>query len=134
MIKTMAETTRQCTHIGDDGKQCNAWARHDKAFCYRHDPDSRELSLEASRRGGLAREIEIETPLEAIPVSTAKDVVTLITRTINEVRAGTLDPRIANTIGYLAGHLIRAFEVAELEGKVEEVRAVLLERKPLKKG
>jgi hypothetical protein len=50
------------------------------------------------------------------------------------VLAGTLDPRIANTIGYLAGHLIRAFEVAELEGKVEEVRAVLLDRKPIKKG
>lgn len=133
MIKTMTET-KQCTHIGDDGQQCRAWARHDKEYCFRHDPESREVSIEASRRGGLAREIAVETPLEAIPVSTAKDVVTLITRTINEVRAGTLDPRIANTIGYLAGHLIRAFEVAELEGKVEEVRAVLIGRKPIKKG
>jgi len=129
----MAET-KQCTHIGSDGQQCGAWARHNKEFCFRHDPESKELSLEASRRGGLAKEIEIETPLEAIPVSTPKDVVILITKTINEVRAGKLDPRIANTIGYLAGHLIRAFEVAEIEGKVEEVRAVLLERKPIKKG
>jgi hypothetical protein len=92
------------------------------------------MGLEASRRGGLSREVEIETPLEAVPVSTSKDVVTLLTRTISEVRSGRLDPRIANTIGYLAGHLIRAFEVAELAGKVEEVRAVLLERKPIKKG
>lgn len=125
---------KQCKYTLDDGTQCGAWARINKDYCFSHDPESRNAKLLAVRKGGLAREIEVETPLEAIPVSTAKDVVTLITRTINEVRAGRLDPRIANTIGYLAGHLIRAFEVAELEGKVEEVRAVLLERKPLKKG
>ena len=107
---------------------------HDKEHCYRHDPNSRDLSLEASRRGGLAREVELLTPLEEMPINTSKDVVKLIATTINEVRTGKLDPRIANTIGFLAGHLIRAYEVAELEDKVEEVKAVLLERKPLKKG
>lgn len=131
----MSDTdSRQCNHIKDGGEQCEAWALKGKDFCYRHDPESRAVSLEASRKGGLAKDAEIVTPLETIPVHNAKDVVKLISQTIKEVRAGILDPRIATTIGYLSGHLIRAFEVAELEGKVEEVRAVLLERKPMKKG
>ena len=125
---------KKCKQILDDGTQCGAWALTGKAFCFSHDPESRERKLEAVKRGGLAREIEIETPLARISVATPKDVVTLLAQTIHEVREGTLDPRIANTIGYLTGHLIRAFEVAELDGKMEEVRAVLIERRPIKKG
>ena len=120
--------TKQCSYTKEDGQQCSAWALKGKDYCFRHDPDSRALSLEASRRGGLVKKIEIETPLEAIPVSAPKDVVVLLTKTINEVRQGKLDPRIANTIGYLAGVLVRALEVAEVARKVDEVRAVLLVR------
>ena len=125
---------KKCKHTLDDGTSCGAWALKEKNFCFSHDPDSRERKLEAVRKGGLAREITIDTPLATIAVASPKDVVTLLAQTINEVRAGTLDPRIANTIGYLTGHLIRAFEVAELDGKMEEVRAVLIERRPIKKG
>ncbi len=92
---------KQCTQILDNGEQCGAWARHEKDFCFRHDPETKALSLEASRKGGLAKEVAITTPLNAVPVNTSKDVVILLAKTINEVRAGTLDPRIANTIGYL---------------------------------
>jgi hypothetical protein len=55
-----------------------------------------------------------------------------LTVTIEEVRTGKLDPRIANTIGFLAGHLTRAYEVAELEHKVDEIRAVIKQRTPMK--
>jgi len=125
---------KKCKHKLDDGIQCGAWALKEKEFCFSHDPESREKKLEAVRRGGLAREIAIDTPLATIAVASPKDVVMLLAQTIHEVRAGTLDCRIANTIGYLTGHLIRAFEVAELDGKMEEVRAVLIERRPIKKG
>lgn len=125
---------KKCKQTLDDGQQCGAYSLKDKDFCFSHDPESREKKLEAVRKGGLAKEIVIDTPLATIAVNTPKDVVMLLAQTINEVRAGTLDPRIANTIGYLTGHLIRAFEVAEIDGKMEEVRAVLVERRPIKKG
>jgi len=119
---------KKCKYILEDGQKCGGWALKDKDYCFSHDPDSREKKLLAVRKGGLAKEIEILTPLEAVPVSTSKDVVVLLTKTINEVREGRLDPRIGSAIGYLAGQLIRALEVAEVESKVEQVRAVLMAR------
>lgn len=120
--------TKQCDYTKEDGQQCGAWALKGKNYCFRHDSDSRALSLEASRRGGLMNKTGIEIPLEAIPVSTTKDVVALLSHTINDVRAGNLDPRIANTIGYLATALIKALEITEIEAKVKAISAILLGR------
>jgi hypothetical protein len=46
------------------------------------------------------------------------DVCTLLARTINDVRTGRLDPKLANCVGYLSGILVRAFEVGELEERL----------------
>jgi len=90
----------------------------------------------AVRNGGLVKQIKINSPLARIDIVEAKDVVTLIATTIREVREGDLDPRIANTIGYLAGHLIRAFEASDTNDKLDEIKAVIvfliLLKKPLK--
>lgn len=116
---------KKCKHILLDGSQCNAWALTDKQFCFSHDPQSREAKLEAVRKGGAAKEIELEYPLQLIHISTPRDVVLLLAETINEVRAGELDPKIANTIGYLAGHLTRAFEVAEVNEKANQTKELI---------
>jgi hypothetical protein len=46
------------------------------------------------------------------------DVCVLLTKTINDVRTGRLDPKLANCIGYLGGILVRAFEVSDLEKRL----------------
>ena len=56
------------------------------------------------------------------------DVVALISETINQVRKGMIDPRVANSVGYLANVLIKAFEQDELETRIERLEA-LLERR-----
>lgn len=124
--------TSKCKVILENGEQCKAWALTDKDYCYAHDPESEEARIESSRRGGLVKKDRTHQPLEPVDVVTAKDVVRLLTVTIEEVRSGKLDPRIANTIGFLAGHLTRAYEVAELEQKIDEIRAVVKERTPAK--
>lgn len=115
----------------DDGKRCNAYALKGKDYCFSHDPGSREKKAVAVREGGLVKQIKIDGVLTPITVNTPKDVVKLLSTTISEVRDGSLDPRIANTIGFLSGHLIKAFEVAKLEDKIDEVKAVLIPRKPI---
>jgi hypothetical protein len=116
---------KKCKQILSDGSQCNAWVLTDKQFCFSHDPQSREAKLEAVRKGGSAKEVELEYPLQLIHISNPRDAVYLLARTIDEVRSGELDPRIANTIGYLAGHLIRAFEVAEVNEKAEQAKGLI---------
>jgi hypothetical protein len=63
-----------------------------------------------------------------VKVEDCGDVVALISETINQVRKGVIDPRVANAVGYLANVLIKAFEQDELETRIERLEA-LLERR-----
>lgn len=60
---------------------------------------------------------------------TARDVITLLEDTINGVRSGTIDVRIANCLGFLTDKLLKAYEVAELNDKVEIMERFLEKRK-----
>ena len=119
---------KKCTQVLEDGTQCDAWALHDKDKCFSHDGSSAEEKALAVRKGGATRQAVVETPLQQITINTPSDIIKLLSQTITEVRDGTLDLRIANTIGFLAGHLLRAFEITELNGKVEELKAIIFER------
>ena len=58
-----------------------------------------------------------------IKIESCQDVVHLISETINQVRKGELDPRVANAIGYLANILIKAAEQGGLEKRIEALEA-----------
>ena len=119
-----------CKYIKDDGKQCGAYAMAGAEYCYLHNPAiSDEEKKLTQTRGGEARALMVDEPLPSMSLDTPQDAVLLLADTINRVRAGTLDPRIANTIGYLAGHLIKALEVAQLKDKVEIIDRLVLEKR-----
>lgn len=63
-----------------------------------------------------------------VKVADCRDVVILISQTINQVRKGQVDPRVANAVGYLANILIKAVEQGELEGRLAEVEALVKAR------
>jgi hypothetical protein len=128
------DTEKKCKHMLKDGDKCQAWALKGKEYCFSHDPESREAKLLAVAKGGQSKEILIHAPLQKIEVNTPKDVVILLAQTIGEVRSGQLDPRIASTIGYLAGHLLKAFETSELNEKVNEVKNAIAEMAEAKKS
>lgn len=115
----------KCEHILSNGERCEAWALEGRAKCFSHDESSKEQKAIAVQRGGASRQAVIETPLQQIVINTPADIVKLLSVTITEVRDGTLDPRIANTIGFLAGHLVRAFELAVVDNKTEAVKELL---------
>ena len=126
--------TKKCSFILESGRQCGAYALTNKDYCFSHDPESREKKALAVRKGGLAKAVIIPEVLEDIKVDTPDDVIILLGKTLKEVRAGRLPSQTANTIGFLSGHLIRAFEVARMNDKIEEVRAALEIRKPPKRS
>ena len=115
---------RPCSAKTQTGAACQGRAKSGRAFCAFHDPRATAEQAEARRAGGRSR----SAPRAVLPAEEAdlvlegpRDLPALLADTINRVRKGALDPRVANTVGYLAGVLIRAFEVSELEERIRRL-------------
>ena len=120
----------KCQHKKQNKQPCQANAINGSEFCYMHSPNvSQEEKREAQARGGKANKIVIKNTLPAIQVSKPDDVVSLLVETINQVRAGEMDIKVANCIGVLSGHLIKSLELAKYADKIETVERILFERR-----
>jgi hypothetical protein len=60
------------------------------------------------------------------PLRSTQDVSSLLGESINHVRKGQLDPRIANAVGYLASILLGALQQGPLEERLARIEAALL--------
>src|SRR5712692_1003348 len=117
----------RCHHTSEDGTNCKAPAQSGKDYCFFHDPAQKEKRAEANRNGGAMRgRREEATPLlppnlPLLSLKTPAAVAGLYEETINQVRQGQIDLRVANTIGYLATMLLTALETtARAERQKEE--------------
>lgn len=109
-----------------NGKQCGANAMKNNDYCYLHNPKiSEDEKLKAQTKGGLNRSLTISEPLKSIEINNAKDITQLLAETINQVRDGSLDCRIANTIGFLAGITLKSFEVSNLEERINKIESTI---------
>jgi hypothetical protein len=89
-------------------------------FCFAHDPELAERRKAGNRvgaaRANAPRRRAVLPPGTPVPaLRTTKEVVTFLEQLIAEVRTGTLDPKIASTVGYLVG--IQARAVGEVESR-----------------
>ena len=116
----------KCEFIKPDGTQCEAHAIKDSEFCYFHNPDiSDEEKREAQSNGGKTKALTLKEALPELPIAKPEDAVMLVADTINRVRAGTLDIRTANCLGFLSDKLLKAFEVSRLNDRVEIIEQVI---------
>jgi len=97
-------------------------------YCFTHNPETKIEKHLAVVKGGLASK-RVKLDLEPLSLKTPQGVAELLEDTINRVRSGEMPPNIANTIGYLAGHTLKALEVSNLDQRVEMVESIILERK-----
>jgi hypothetical protein len=65
----------------------------------------------------------LETPDN--PLRNTQDVSVLLGESINQVRRGQLDPRVANAVGYLASILLAALQQGPLEERLQRLEATL---------
>jgi len=121
---------RKCTFKQPDGTGCEAYALTGKAFCFSHDPESREAKAIAVRRGGIAfhTKSSSDEPLVMVKLIEPKDVVGLLAATISELRAGKISSSRANSIGLLVSNLLKAFEASEMNRKLQELQSLLNRR------
>ncbi|MBS0198786.1 MAG: hypothetical protein JSR77_18720 [Planctomycetes bacterium] len=121
-----ADGSGVCHAAAASGEPCRAPARTGSDFCFIHDPAAAAEREEARREGGRERgrrTVAVDDSEPDPPLKTLQDVSGLLADTLCRVRKGTLDAKIANTVGYLAGVLIRSIEGGEFERRLEALEA-----------
>lgn len=128
-----------CKATRRDGQPCTAQARDGRDFCFFHDPDKTAQAREAQAKGGAKKLVLAEG--EAKPwrgqsgeVTVLKspspaDLVNLLADTIDEVKTGKIDPKVANATGYLVGIMVKVLEWDALEERLASLEEAVSGRK-----
>ena len=116
----------KCIYLKPNGEQCGANAMGSSDYCYLHNPEISQEEKQAVRvKGGKIKSLVPINALPPIKIEKTRDIMALLTETINQVRGGSLDCRVGNTIGYLAGVAIKDYEISELEERLERIELAI---------
>jgi len=86
-----------------------------------HDPESAELRLSASRKGGYARS-NAARAAKLVPVAlTTQDLILALSRALRRVEEGAMAPGPANAIASLAKVINAIHATSELESRLAEL-------------
>lgn len=126
MKEKLKSIKTSCQAAKPDGSRCQAAALPGSGFCFFHDPARAAERRAAQSFGGSQNRMKTLTAdAPDVKVADCRDVVDLISETINQVRKGQVDPRVANAIGYLANVLIKAAGQGEFEGRLAELEGLV---------
>jgi hypothetical protein len=116
-----------CKATRKDGKSCAAQAQAGREYCFFHDPDKAADSRAAKSKGGSSGRATLSVvkpwrgeagDVTVLKSATVPDLVNLLADTIDEVKTGKVDPRVANAVGYLAGVILKALEYDALNERL----------------
>jgi hypothetical protein len=118
--------SRQCTEVNRDGDRCHAKALAGGSMCFFHDPASSQKRADAARRGGEKNRAAVLPPeTHDFPLNSAGDASALLSRTVNQVLRGEIDPKVANAVGYLITVQIKALEVGKVEQRLAALESIV---------
>lgn len=117
----------KCKFFTQNGKPCGADPQSGKDVCVFHDPSHACDGLRARRAGGLNRTrvavLGPDTPDHEL--RNTHDVSVLLADSINRVRRGELDAKVANGIGFLATVLLRSLTQERIEQQLADLERVM---------
>ena len=113
----------KCNQLKRDGTPCRASARPGSTCCFFHDPAAAEKRAAGRRAGGRSHCRRVADVGDELPTASVAHVTALLGKSINEVRQGLLDPKMANAIGYLASVLLRSLMSGDLEARLAALEA-----------
>jgi hypothetical protein len=123
---------QQCEVTKPDGTRCRARVLPGDTRCFAHSERTRQQREAGRRAGGRERSrrltvLPADTP--DLELRTVGDVTLALAATINQVRKGAIDAKVANAVGYLTSVLLRALEGDDLARQLAELRAELEQMK-----
>jgi general stress protein YciG len=119
-IKRQATANGKCKAKTKAGRPCAAPVLSGSAFCALHSDPNRAAEL--GRKGGARNRKVYDGDVRNVTVpESAGDVKRMLAEAMADIRAGRMDPKLASTLGYLGMSLLRAFEVAEFEQRLERL-------------
>ena len=110
----------QCKGLRTDGSECRAQALGGRTLCFFHDPDSRGRMIEAARRGGERRTVELP---ERVPL-TPERARGILAGVIEAAASGAMDSATARTLGYLLQIESRIREGHDLERRIAALEVI----------
>ncbi len=117
----MTEATRtgskRCAGTRKDGTPCTATVMGAGAYCFAHDPTRRAERDAARRKGGVNSATRHR--VDRLVPATLRPMIGSLLDALDEVHAGTLDPKQASAMAALAGAVTRAYGVGILEERVQ---------------
>jgi hypothetical protein len=119
---------KKCEFRKKNGERCGADAQTGKNLCVFHDPARASEGRRARQAGGISRSrlatvLPADTPDHSL--SNTTDVSAFLCDSINRLRRGQLDPRVANAMGYLTSVLLRSLEQGPIEERLAKIEATL---------
>ena len=104
------------------GKRCcKNYALTGDDYCFFHSPKKAKERAKAQRKGGKKALGEKKRVLQGsnIEIKNTSDIVELLNETINQVRTGEIEVKVANAVGYLSGICLKALEQGDMEKRLE---------------
>lgn len=117
-------SAQRCAQTRPNGEPCRGFAIAGSRYCFAHDPAQAAKRDDARRRGGEAGKPP-PLPESTIPLRTMGDVLALLETTVNDLRAGRVDTKTANGIGYLANVAVKVIQQTDIEARLEALESVL---------
>jgi hypothetical protein len=121
-------TAKECQATTRQGAPCRAYAVTGSDYCFHHDPARAAERRQARSKGGRARHGRRVGPVgqaEPVKLDDLTDIAALLRRTINDTLRLENSIQRARTIGYLAGHLVKALEMSTLEARITALEQAL---------
>jgi hypothetical protein len=102
-------------------RRCKNYALTGDEYCFFHSLRKAKDRAQAQRKGGKRALAGKKLVLKEsdIQIKHTSDVVKLLNETINQVRTGKIEVKIANAVGYLSGICLKALEQGDIEKRLE---------------
>jgi hypothetical protein len=119
---SFSERIKRCAHMKADGQRCKAPAMRNSDLCFFHEPGKAQERAAARKAGGIRRAghavvLSADTP--DIELTSPAQVAGLLAETINQVRRGELDCKIAYVIGHLSELQMKACCLAKQQAALQ---------------